>query len=64
METENIDVDAACRYLDEIMENPEEIRLALTGKKAQLVSLAKENAVIAAGLLKEYDASHAPKART
>lgn len=64
LETENIDVDAACRYLDEIMENPEEIRLALTGKKAQLVSLAKENAVIAAGLLKEYDASHAPKART
>lgn len=61
LDTEKIDVDAACRYLDEIMQDTGKARTALSAEKERLVLLAKENAKIAVGLLEDYDRSHACK---
>ena len=61
VDTENIDVAAAKRDLDEIMEHPAEIRAFLAEQKARLAALAEQNASLAAELLKAYDAAHSEK---
>ncbi len=50
---ENIDVHTACRYLDEIMADAKSIREKLSENKRHLAALAKQNAAIAAELVKD-----------
>ncbi len=58
IKAENIDVTAACAYIDELTADRENIRASLIEKKEKLELLAEKNGRIAFELLHEYDREH------
>lgn len=58
IETESIDVGAACAYIDELAADRESIRASLVEQKQKLAHLAEKNGRIAFELLQDYDREH------